>query len=89
MTPLVELVANNTLICDPEKLVKGVSKAILTEPKNSNDALRLKTDGVNIQVSCQLVTNNVWVMFFIATATTTTAATSIRCSTLQWFMLIY
>ena len=52
MTPLVELVANNTLICDPEKLVKGVSKAILTEPKNSSDALRLKTDGVNIQVSC-------------------------------------
>ncbi|XP_067949122.1 DNA-directed RNA polymerase I subunit RPA1-like [Watersipora subatra] len=49
MTPVIESVARATLVCDPEKVVRGVSKAILTEPKCKDDPPRLKTDGVNIQ----------------------------------------
>ena len=51
MTPIVQSVARSSLVCDPEKLVRGVSKAILSEPKKAGDALRLRTDGVNIQVT--------------------------------------
>ena len=51
MTPIVQSVARSSLVCDPEKLVRGVSKAILSEPKKAGDALRLRTDGVNIQVA--------------------------------------
>jgi len=55
MMPIVESVVRNSLVCKPQSHIRGVTKAILSQPKTSSDPIKLITDGVNIQVCTSIL----------------------------------